>query len=59
MPIVECPNCEQEFQWDDYYDVSAGNSRECQHCGSELEVLSVDITVECRIGIKGAEEAAP
>lgn len=55
MPIVECPLCEQESQWDDYYDIKAGTTRECEHCGTELEVLSVDTTIECRIGIKGSE----
>ena len=54
MPIVQCPNCEQESQWDDYYDIRTGAVRDCQHCGVELEVLSVDTTIECRIGIKGA-----
>lgn len=54
MPIVECPSCEQESQWDDYYFVKPGTTRECQHCGVELEVLSVDTTIECRIGVKFA-----
>lgn len=52
MPMVECPNCDEEFQWDDYYDVKAGSTRECENCGTELEVLSVDTSIQCRVGIR-------
>jgi hypothetical protein len=52
MPMVLCPNCDQEFQWDDYYDIAPGKTRECMHCHRELVVIDVDTTIECRIGVK-------
>lgn len=51
-PIVRCPNCDLEFQYDDYYDVEAGREIECIHCKTELEIMSVDTTIQWRVGIK-------
>lgn len=41
MPIVECPHCHKVFQWDDYYDMQEGDSRECPQCEKEIFVIGV------------------
>lgn len=51
LPIVECPHCEAEFQLDDYYDLTAGDTFECGVCQKTIHVLSVDTVMEARLGI--------
>ena len=51
LPIAECPHCEHEFHWDDYYDVTAGDLHECPLCRRTIRVLSVDTVIEVRLGI--------
>lgn len=51
LPIAECPYCEHEFQWDDYYDVKAGEEHECPLCRHSIHVLSVDTVIEARLGV--------
>lgn len=43
LPMVTCPACKRESQWDDYYDIGVGSSRECQHCEAEIVVTAVDV----------------
>lgn len=50
LPMVECPHCHEEQQWDDYYDIQHGDSRECHHCGKTIYVLSVDTQIVVRLG---------
>ncbi len=45
MPIAQCPHCDKEQQLDDYYDLDIGDSRECQHCGKEMYIVSRDTTI--------------
>lgn len=52
MPIVQCPNCDEEFQRDDYYEAKDGHEFECPKCETALEVISVDTTIVWRVGIK-------
>jgi hypothetical protein len=57
MPMVTCPTCEQEFQWDDYYDVTKGHTRDCPHCTNECEVIEVDqVTIVSLQGMREAEQ---
>lgn len=42
FPMVQCPHCKKESQWDDYYDLKAGEERECEKCGKTIHVHSVD-----------------
>ena len=49
LPIVCCPHCEAEQQLDDYYDLQAGSSFECQHCQKEIHVLSTDTVFYARL----------
>lgn len=51
LPMCTCPNCKFEFQWDDYYDVKSGSTRDCPVCEKEIEVLSTETMVYCRFGI--------
>lgn len=52
LPMVTCPACEKEQQWDDYYDIGVGHSRECRFCEAEIEVTSVDVCTY--VGLKVA-----
>jgi len=45
MPMVECPSCGKEWQWDDYYDVEVNEERECPHCGKGCKIVSVDTSI--------------
>ena len=56
MPIVECPGCFKEWQWDDYYDVHVGSERECPHCETTVIVTCVDTVVRASIEVKGFHE---
>ena len=49
LPIVCCPHCGAEQQWDDYYDLHAGSSRDCYECDKEIHVLSVDTVMYARV----------
>lgn len=42
LPMVTCPSCKRESQWDDYYDMHVGDSRECPKCEAEIVVTSVE-----------------
>jgi len=56
MPIVQCPSCFKEWQWDDYYDVHIGSERECPHCECTVIVTCVDTVVRASIEVKGFHE---
>lgn len=45
MPMVRCPHCRMEFQWDDHYDIDAGHTRDCPKCEKVIHVLRVDTTI--------------
>lgn len=45
MPMVTCPSCEKEFQWDDYYDVEVDEVRDCPHCGRGCKVVAKDVEI--------------
>ena len=53
LPMVCCPHCGEEQQWDDYYDLYAGCSQDCQHCGKEIHVLSIDTVIYARVSTAG------
>lgn len=56
MPMVECPGCFKEWQWDDYYDVRTGTERECPNCGADIIVTSVDQIIRATVEVKGFHE---
>lgn len=45
FPMVECPRCGKEFQWDDYYDVEDDDERECPLCNGMIRVTNVDTSI--------------
>jgi len=49
MPIVVCPNCSKNWQWDDYYDLSVGDYRECPNCHTEIFVIEKDIEIVVKL----------
>ena len=49
MPIVECPHCGKEWQWDDYYNLHSGSVRTCPKCEKDVHVLSVDTVMYARL----------
>jgi len=50
MPIVTCPFCGNNFQYDDYYRLSSGDEIECPDCDKVMYLLSVDTIIQARIG---------
>lgn len=50
LPMLECPYCGVTFHWDDYYELKAGDSRECQHCLHEVFVLWVEHEIRATLG---------
>lgn len=52
MPMVDCPHCGKEFQWDDYYDVKAGDERDCPKCERTIHVESADVAIEVILSTK-------
>ena len=45
VPMCECPSCHQEFQLDDYYEVSIGWDFECPKCDKTMYVLEKDVQI--------------
>jgi len=45
FPMITCPHCGQEFQVEDYYDFSSGDSFDCGKCEKEIYIWSVDMTL--------------
>lgn len=52
LPMVECPECEREFQWDDYYDVERGSEYECPHCKAQVVVILAERQTYVQLGVK-------
>lgn len=50
LPMVECPHCGKTFQWDDYYDLKAGDDLVCQRCEKTIFCHSVDVITEAAFG---------
>lgn len=49
FPIVRCPHCNKEFQVDDYYDLSVGDSFDCHKCEKEIFIIGLDTIIECEL----------
>lgn len=49
--MVECPHCGKVFQWDDYYELKVGDSRECPKCEKEVFVIATDIEITATLGV--------
>lgn len=45
FPMITCPHCGEEFQADDYYDLSAGDSIDCDKCEKEIFIWAADTTI--------------
>jgi endogenous inhibitor of DNA gyrase (YacG/DUF329 family) len=39
MPMITCPACGKEFQWDDYLGVRAESTHDCPHCAEKITVI--------------------
>lgn len=49
LPMVECPHCGKEFQWDDYYDVKTGSETECSKCEKTIYVAESYVSMNVRL----------
>lgn len=49
FPMVTCPHCGVESQWDDYYNLKAGDHRECDKCGEQIHILDVEYMMYARV----------
>lgn len=49
LPMVVCPVCGKESQWDDYYDARVGTTRDCPKCEALIEVVEIDIVTYVRV----------
>jgi hypothetical protein len=45
VPMLTCPSCDYEWQWDDYYDIKRGDERECPRCEKTAYVTDVDTQI--------------
>ena len=50
MPMITCPHCEKEFQLDDYYDYSIGDTFDCYKCEKEIHIQQIEMIMSVRIG---------
>ena len=50
LPMLDCPHCEKEFQYDDYYDVHIDTEIDCPHCEKSFYILEKDTVIQVRIG---------
>ena len=55
LPMVTCPHCDKEDQWDDYYDLRAGDVRDCPNCEKEIHILELDTIITICVGAEGAK----
>lgn len=49
IPSAECPHCGAHFQWDDYYDLAAGDERDCPKCEKTIYVTEVDYIIHATL----------
>ena len=52
LPMITCPHCGKEFQVDDYYDLSAGDSITCGKCEKNIYIHATDTTLSIDIHTK-------
>ena len=50
IPMVTCPHCGEEFQLDDYYNLSCGDTFDCNKCEKEIHILEMVTVVEVCLG---------
>ena len=55
MPSAECPHCGAKFQWYDYYDLAAGDERECPKCEQTIYVTEVDYIIHATLSTTEAK----
>lgn len=55
FPMVTCPHCGEEFQMDDYYDLSSGDSFYCGRCEEEIFIWATDTTLSGDLHAKPEE----
>lgn len=42
LPMITCLYCGKEFQEDDYYEISSGDTLDCHYCEKEMDVVFAD-----------------
>jgi Zn ribbon nucleic-acid-binding protein len=47
--MVTCPHCSEEFQLDDYWDYSQGDTFDCEECGREIHILNMEVITTVRL----------
>ena len=52
LPIVTCPHCGEKFQLDDYWNLSVGDTFDCNECEKEIYVLQIDTIATVCLGTK-------
>jgi len=57
FPMITCPHCEEEFQVDDYYDLSSGDTFDCGRCDREIHIWATDTVLSG--DIKAEAEKSP
>ena len=58
IPSAECPHCGVAFQWDDYYEMEAGDTRECPQCEKVIYVTGVDTIIQATLSTEWPEGGA-
>ena len=52
FPMITCPHCDKEFQVDDYYNFSSGDSFDCSRCEKEIFIWATDIVLSGDIHVR-------
>ena len=52
FPMITCPHCNEEFQVEDYYDFSTGDSFYCPKCEKDIYIWATDTTLSGDIQAK-------
>ena len=52
LPIVLCPHCDKEQQWDDCHALCEGSVRACHHCEKDIHVLDTETVIYARVSTK-------
>ena len=55
MPMLTCPYCDKEFQYDDYCDTERGDEIDCPHCEKVMVVDTLDFTINVQLIQQDAE----
>jgi len=52
MPMMQCPSCGKDWQWDDYYNIQEDDERECPNCEAVAVVVETEVLMHVKLRAK-------